>query len=268
MTTTISLNDNIDHRSLFISQLSTQRVSLRSSNPNLFVQKRPPKFLEDAHIALSKYPPKLCDEGTGGTYFLNDLKNKPIAVFKPSDEDPLSNNNPKYSNDHFPHIQGILPGEGCLREVFAYEIDDGFSNIPETLMVTISHWVFTGDQILKQKQGSFQKYVRNLKGNTEDIGSSLFSVDDVHRIAILDLLLVNCDRNAGNILVTRDNRLIPIDHSFCLPDYRFITDLQWFEWMNWRQSKLPTTDSAKDFILNFNISNAIKKVKLYMKLVK
>lgn len=30
---------------------------------------------------------------------------------------------------------------------------------------------------------------------------SCFSIDDVHRIAILDLRILNCDRNDENILV-------------------------------------------------------------------
>lgn len=264
MTTTLSLNTkNIDHQCLFISQLPTASagVSLRSSNPNLFTQTRPPKFLNEAQVGLTKNPPQLCDEGTGGTYFLTNLQNKNIAVFKPADEDPLSYNNPKYSSEHTPHFKGILPGEGASREVFAYEIDRGFAKIPETLMVNISHWVFTGQEGLKQKQGSFQKFVSNTKGTAEEFGSSLFSVEDVHRIAMLDLLLVNCDRNGGNFLVTNDNQLVPIDHSFCLPDYRFLTDLQWFEWMNWRQSKLAITDSAKQFLFDFDISSAIKKAR-------
>lgn len=262
--TTLSINpETIDHRSLFISQLPSpsRGVSLRSSNPNLYTQVRPPTFLDEAQVGLTKYPPQLCEEGTGGTYFLKNLQNKPIAVFKPKDEDPLSYNNPKYSSEHIPHFKGILAGEGASREVFAYEIDNGFARVPETLMVTISHWVFTGDEILKQKQGSFQQFVSNIKGTAEDFGSSIFSVDDIHRIAMLDLLLVNCDRNAGNFLLTTDNRLVPIDHSFCLPDYRNITDLQWFEWMNWRQSKLPISQVAKEFIINFDISNAIKRAR-------
>lgn len=262
--TTLSINpENIDHQCLFISQLpsTSAGVSLRSSNPNLFTQTRPPKFLHEAQVGLTKYPPQLCDEGTGGTYFLKNPQNKTVAVFKPEDEDPLSNNNPKYSSEHMPHFKGILAGEGASREVFAYEIDQGFAKIPETLMVSISHWVFTGQEVLKQKQGSFQKFVSNTKGTAEDFGSSLFSVEDVHRIAVLDLLLVNCDRNGGNFLITHDNQLVPIDHSFCLPDYRFISDLQWFEWMNWRQSKLPISESAKQFILDFDISSAIKKAR-------
>lgn len=45
---------------------------------------------------------------------------------------------------------------------------------------------------------------------------------EVRKIAILDILMLNCDRNEGNILVKRErgNRmtLIPIDHGLCLPD--------------------------------------------------
>ena len=34
-------------------------------------------------------------------------------------------------------------------------------------------------------------------------GPKMFSTDDVHRIAILDIRILNCDRNEENILVRK-----------------------------------------------------------------
>jgi hypothetical protein len=69
-------------------------------------------------------------------------------------------------------------------------------------------------------------------------GYSGFPVQEVHKIAILDLRLANADRNAGNILARRKPdgsggqtwELIPIDHGYCLP--ASFEDLS-FEWMYW-----------------------------------
>lgn len=65
-------------------------------------------------------------------------------------------------------------------------------------------------------------------------GPSMFPVKDVHRIAILDIRILNCDRNDENILISKkrkennnnrlslnaeyDFRLIPIDHGLSFPD--------------------------------------------------
>jgi hypothetical protein len=84
------------------------------------------------------------------------------------------------------------------------------------------------------------------------MGPSRFSVQDVHRIGILDIRLFNTDRHAGNMLVrhprTTDSssnlvlkarmpevsqyELVPIDHGFCLPE---TLEAPYFEWLHWPQ---------------------------------
>ena len=55
-------------------------------------------------------------------------------------------------------------------------------------------------------------------------GSNLFEVEEVHKIAILDIRILNDDRNDENILLKRESndekkfQLIPIDHGLSLPD--------------------------------------------------
>lgn len=74
----------------------------------------------------------------------------------------------------------------------------------------------------------------------------------MHRIGILDIRLFNTDRHAGNILVRRHrgsaselsgearlagvDRLIPIDHGFCLPE---ALEPPYFEWLFWPQVRVP-----------------------------
>ena len=54
------------------------------------------------------------------------------------------------------------------------------------------------------KIGSLQKFVQS-NGPLENFSSDLFSKDEVHKIAILDLRLMNLDRNETNILVKVEN---------------------------------------------------------------
>lgn len=61
-----------------------------------------------------------------------------------------------------------------------------------------------------------------------NMGSNQFDVEEVHKVGILDVRIVNCDRNDANILVKKSiinkdkprkvMRLIPIDHGLCFPD--------------------------------------------------
>ena len=52
------------------------------------------------------------------------------------------------------------------------------------------------------KLGSLQQYVR-CGDMFEDLGASVLSDLEVQKIALLDLRLLNCDRNAANILAIR-----------------------------------------------------------------
>lgn len=79
--------------------------------------------------------PTLAKAGTGGSYFLQDVQGKPVAVFKPEDEEPHAVNNPKGrtggSSDGSSSCatgseglrRGTRPGEGAVREVAAYVLD-------------------------------------------------------------------------------------------------------------------------------------------------
>jgi len=62
----------------------------------------------------------------------------------------------------------------------------------------------------------------------------LIPTEEVHKIAVLDLRILNLDRNACNILVQKSDagfKLIPIDHGLTIPDSLEIQsfDLVWLE---------------------------------------
>lgn len=88
--------------------------------------------------------PRLTDEGTSGTYFLQNIHRKNIAIFKPTDEEPFTPNNPKKYQGEFDSEsfrKGILSGESAGREVAAYLLDspEGYHSVPPTAFVEMCH---------------------------------------------------------------------------------------------------------------------------------
>jgi len=202
-------------------------------------------------IADNSITLELCDQGTGGTYFVKDSHtNKRVAVFKPTDEEPGAPSNPKrvISTPLLP------PGGGAIREVVAYLLDhEHRAGIPETYLVKdLEHpqWPTSGNP--EQKTGSLQKYIPHFAASA-DMGSSLFSVEDVHNIGVFDLRVLNLDRNGENLLVVKDgdrHRLVPIDHSYILPP---TVRKPYFEWLYWKQAKVPFAPHTLRYIANLDI---------------
>ena len=73
------------------------------------------------------YLPVMSAEGSGGVYFMKDNSGESnVAVFKPIDEEPMAENNPRslpLSVDGEGLKRGTLVGEGALREVAEYLLD-------------------------------------------------------------------------------------------------------------------------------------------------
>jgi len=217
----------------------------------------------------------LCEEGVGGTYFVQDGNGQSVAVFKPTDEEPGAVNNPKKP------LQKLLlpPGGGAIREVLAYLLDKNRAGVPEThLLVGVQNERMSyRDGNIFPKTGSVQRFVPNL-GNSTIMGSSRYSVENVHNIGILDIRLLNVDRNDENMLVVRkdfngnskmidaknsseDNfLLVPIDHTYILP---YHLDDIYFGWMYWRQSKIPFSQESRKFISEINVAEDAKLLRYF-----
>lgn len=239
--------------------------SVVDSAPKLLRQ-----IVQQARRALALgLKPEFVLDGSGGTYFLHDARKAKIAVYKPADEEPYAENNPRgylpQPGESIYLREGVLPGEACIREVAAFMLDHGgFSEVPMTTLVEAyhpsfntngarlnvsqggasigAHSISTGAKISTaqvKKVGSFQEFVR-AECTMDDISPSMISVDEVHKIAILDIRLMNADRNSANLLCRRraDNsfELVPIDHGFCL---RSVADVSWMDWcwLDWPQMK-------------------------------
>lgn len=200
-----------------------------------------------AGLAAGKAPESI-EDGEGGTYKLFGADGQVVAIFKPSDEEPHSAGNPKKHEDS-PKRDGIMPGEAARREVAAYKLDHGMAGVPPTALVHVRHphW---GDAL---KMGSVQLWKHNAKSGA-DVGSSEFSVDDVHRIGALDVRLLNTDRHEGNLLVTREagtSKLTPIDHGFALPAS---LGEAYYAWQHWPHAKKPFSPELLAAIASIDIA--------------
>ena len=202
-------------------------------------------------------------EGTGGTYNLRGTKKKVIGLFKPIDEEAFAPNNQKgyvgkLGQQSFRN--GILSGEGSIREVVAYILDkQGFLNVPETTFVEICHPSFNKNSkemlfdktnikklrnsithnfiieniininkkgttfenystkekdsinsddndkisdIYTRKYGSLQKFIEKSEV-AANFSSNIFDIEQIHKVGVLDIRILNCDRNDENILVLK-----------------------------------------------------------------
>ena len=102
-----------------------------------------------------------------------------------------------------------------MRERAAYLMDvNHFCGVPPTLLVHCEHPILnyparghgrSGAMFgpsMYPKLGSLQEFV-HASDIFEDLGASVLSDLEVQKIALLDLRLLNCDRNAANILAVR-----------------------------------------------------------------
>jgi|Transcript_24790 hypothetical protein len=68
---------------------------------------------------------------------------RPVAFWKPIDEEPFAPNNPRGMQAPFGSETcrpGVKSGESSLREVLAFLLDhEGFAGVPPTALVELSH---------------------------------------------------------------------------------------------------------------------------------
>jgi hypothetical protein len=231
------------------------------------------KLAEVQQSLLSGIFPRLTDDGTGGTYKIyNRTKRNVIAMFKPRDEEAFAPNNPR-NYIGIPEASGIRPGTystlGASREVAAYLLDhDNFANVPRTAHVHMMHPSFCnprkddGSVDVIWKTGSLQEYV-NAHDHAGNMSPTHFMVQDCHRVGILDLRIINMDRNDGNLLIVKTKQrqdrpekssrysLVPIDHGLSFPDRLEVAEED-IVWMGWPQAKEPFGEAELQYIQNLS----------------
>ena len=105
------------------------------------------------------------------------------------------------------------------------------------------HMRTTGDMDKMKKKGSLQIFAKH-DDVAYNFGSNTWSTDEVHKIGILDIRILNADRNDENILIKKIDKddlqknekkyeLIPIDHGLSLPD-SFTICRDNVIWMDWK----------------------------------
>jgi hypothetical protein len=261
-----------------LSEFMTKSHDICISSSMLGSTSRPlRRLVQHARRGLSRgFKPVSSLDGSGGTYFLHDSRKNRIAVFKPADEEPYAPNNPRgylpQPGQNLTLRDGAVPGECCVREVAAYLLDHGgFAGVPMTTLAEARHPAFNynGSRLTVAeggatmgshsdnnpfgcrsesgptstaglfKVGSLQEYV-DCDCTMDDISYTKISDDAVHRIAILDIRLLNADRNAANLLCRRladdSFTLVPIDHGYCLRSKSNISWMDW-AWLDWPQLK-------------------------------
>jgi hypothetical protein len=234
--------------------------------------------------------------GVSGLYQVKNACRSVIALFKPIDEEPVSEleadvnsefkqnaQNVPESDSHRSHAmkvtnfqwgrirkggknfapnlgrptvrKGLYSGELAEREVAAFMLDSkGIHGVPPTCMVEIDGSCFPSTNSESKpmtKRGSCQKFMAN-NGVVSNISFNKFSTREVQKIAILDLRILNCDRNEGNILFRRNPEndqieLIPIDHGLSLPDTLELYDSDLI-WITWPQAFFPIEPELLDYI--------------------
>jgi hypothetical protein len=207
--------------------------------------------------------PVLASSGLGGTYFLRNKAERIVGVFKPEDEEAYAPNNPRGLTARMGSRgvrNGLLSGEANVREVAAYLLDhESFAKVPATVRVEVSHPNFG----LEPKVGSLQEFKPHDE-EAGDVSASLFTVQGAHRIAIMDMRLLNRDRNDENLLVKkgagRECELIPIDHGCSLPDSFEVNWHDW-AWLSWPQTKQPLRAAEKAYIARLNAEHDVNLLK-------
>jgi hypothetical protein len=216
---------------------------------------------------LKGYAPRLEDGSTGGTYRVFGPDMQPVGVLKPCDEEAFAPLNPHTyvgpcGSPGF--VNGVYSGTGASREVAAYVMDhEHFAQVPKTTSVQARNPSLNNGEEAQWKNASLQEFVR-ASGHAGDYNPRFFSVSAVQRIAILDMRIVNLDRNEGNLLVQTQPgttspsssmpcTLIPIDHGACLPDAIGATTDS-IVWMSWPQVREPFGPEELAYIRNLDVN--------------
>ncbi len=199
--------------------------------------------------------------GTSGIYFIKDKVGKTIALFKPEDEGTWKPNNPNpefrkraltADDIYFHQANGWEQGQTGKRQQLAEMLHIGHKvRPPRGVLTTLESDQFFDHQLHAQgekcsltKTGYLQEWVhhtkplisfhptfkevlpsddphRNVLQFQDNPILSAISLDEFQEIGINDILLLNEDRNTGNLLVKYDEnhqlKIIPIDHDTIYP---------------------------------------------------
>jgi hypothetical protein len=214
-------------------------------------------------------PERLESTGRNGTYRVFGLTNRyrrqnTIAIFKPAEESlgyrPAAAAAAAAQVED-PHAnqrgcrEGILPEESPMMERVGYLLGKR-CHVPETIFTRLASDAFASNDGIQfcnegalqrtiEKTGSLQKFIPNGKPardfSAAELSQMLKKIDQtqLQRLAFLDILSFNTDRNRGNLLFDeKKGLLIPIDHG-CIAPRHFGARASSLCWMDWEELNAP-----------------------------
>ncbi|KAG1704129.1 hypothetical protein DVH05_006140 [Phytophthora capsici] len=194
------------------------------------------------------------NEGEGGVYAVQSRSSgQKLALFKPAEEEKFVR-------------EGLIAGEGAVREEAAYVLDsrsNGFSGVPPTAVARLRL-----SNVGRVKQGAVQRFMSSSIGSMESFGMpfdlkkacEFVPVEQVHRIALLDVRVFNTDRHPGNILLIGDKKpytMVPIDHGCILPSWFHLSEAR-FDWIEYPQTREAFSPTALQYIESLNADRDAK----------
>lgn len=173
--------------------------------------------------------PLMIKQGSSGSYFLRDPSGKIVGVFKPKDEEPYGDNNPKWvkwiHRKVFPCTFGrscLIPNVGYLSEAGASLIDEklNLQIVPTTRVVRLSNKCFNYTKRFRflskskypKKVGSLQTFVHGYKDAQEVIPTLSNKNANIQqqlqynyqKLVVLDFITRNTDRGNDNWMIRID----------------------------------------------------------------
>ncbi|ETK85471.1 hypothetical protein L915_09738 [Phytophthora nicotianae] len=196
-------------------------------------------------------------EGEGGVYAVQSRSSgQKLALFKPAEEEKFVR-------------EGLFAGEGAVREEAAYVLDsrsNGFSGVPPTAVAQLRL-----TNVGRAKQGAVQRFMSSTIGSMESFGMpfdldkarEFVPVEQVHRIALLDVRVFNTDRHPGNILLIGEKKpytMVPIDHGCILPSWFHLSEAR-FDWLEYPQTLEPFSPAAMQYIEALDAERDVKTLR-------
>lgn len=244
-----------------------------NSSPAERIRKRKlEKFLEQSEVArkvLKRNPPSIIADQFGSSYnIFGEVKDKPIGVYKPRLQ--VMRAHVEYDSDDG-EIDGVPPGTETFRERLAYALNYELSQlldenniplvdlgIPPTRVMDFYHKSFGRFH----RTGSLQKFKKNCVELDPTTKEKFEKIDrnELFKIAILDLIFLNKDRNSGNLLYSeRKNTINLIDHGYCFPEIEGLDNFD-FSWKDLSFIHEPLPENWANFIMQIDLRKIVDRV--------
>lgn len=190
------------------------------------------QIVDEVRFAISRgVQPSRISQGSSGSYFCRDRNGKIVGVFKPKNEEPYGQLNPKWTKwlhrTCCPCCFGrgcLIPNSGYISEASASVVDQklGLNIVPRTQIISLASKSFYYPHHQRRKKdlplkiGSFQTFVRGYKDAIiciKEFQDNPMSENlqkqfrfKFERLVILDYIIRNTDRGNDNWLIKVHNK--------------------------------------------------------------